>query len=234
MDDIIRGHLGALIVIGEPQELQFLFSGGVRLDHPFTPQFLYELAKMDGAIILDSDSSRIVCANVQLMPDPTIPPPRRHPSPHRRARGQADGALVISISQQRDTVTVYRARSATSSRRSPTCWPRRTRRRDARDVPRPAGSGLPRLTALEFQSAVMLEDVLVALQRAELATRMGEEIERNVVELGSEGRADQMQLAELIEAVPRDQAAIVRDYEVPRPRSAPPTCARAPGADGPP
>src|SRR4051812_41431209 len=59
IDDIIRSHEGALIVIGEPSELSFLFSGGIRLDQPFTPQLLYELAKMDGAIIVNSAIAKI-------------------------------------------------------------------------------------------------------------------------------------------------------------------------------
>src|SRR4051794_778161 len=108
IDDIIKGHLGALIVIGEPSELAFLFSGGVRLEVPFTPQLLYELAKMDGSIILDRGASRIVHANVQLMPDATIPSSEtgtRHRTAERVAR-QTTG-LVLSISQQRDTVTLY-------------------------------------------------------------------------------------------------------------------------------
>src|SRR5688500_19855804 len=72
IDDIIRAELGALIVVGEPNELAFLFSGGMRLDLPLTAQLLYELAKMDGAIIVNADFSRLVYANVQLMPDPNI------------------------------------------------------------------------------------------------------------------------------------------------------------------
>ena len=73
MDDIIRSREGALIVIGDPNELSFLFSGGIRLDVPFTGQLLYELAKMDGAIIVNPTRSKLAYANVQLMPDPTIP-----------------------------------------------------------------------------------------------------------------------------------------------------------------
>ncbi len=69
IDDIIRAEHGALIVIGEPSDLAFLFSGGMRLDLPFTAQLLYELAKMDGAIIVNGDYSKLVYANVQLMPD---------------------------------------------------------------------------------------------------------------------------------------------------------------------
>src|SRR5437763_14099307 len=72
IDDIIRSHEGALIVIGDPEALAFLYSGGIQLDQPFTPQLLYELAKMDGAIVLDERLTKLAYANVQLMPDPTI------------------------------------------------------------------------------------------------------------------------------------------------------------------
>ena len=73
IDDIIRSRSGALIVIGERADLEFMFSGGMRLDLPFTPQLLYELAKMDGAIIVDTELKTLANANVQLMPDPAIP-----------------------------------------------------------------------------------------------------------------------------------------------------------------
>src|SRR6266536_6009091 len=72
IDDIIRSHEGALIVIVDPEALAFLYSGGMRLDLAFTGQQLYELAKMDGAIIVKDNLSKIAYANVQLMPDPTI------------------------------------------------------------------------------------------------------------------------------------------------------------------
>src|SRR5437773_9165514 len=108
IDDIIRAREGALIVVGEPSELSFLFSGGIGLDQPFTPQLLYELAKMDGAIIVNSELTRLAVANVQLMPDPTIPSVEtgtRHRTAERVAK--QTNALVISISQQRSTISVY-------------------------------------------------------------------------------------------------------------------------------
>jgi diadenylate cyclase len=46
-----------------------------------------------------------------------------------------------------------------------------------------------------------------------MTTRMAEEIERNCVELGQEGRLIRMQLDELMEDVPREKVAIVYDYE---------------------
>src|SRR5438552_15553666 len=108
IDDVIRSREGALIVVGDPGELSFLFSGGMRLDQPFTPQFLYELAKMDGAIIVTPTLTKIAYANVQLMPDPTIPS-NETGTRHRTAEPVAKqtGALVISISQQRETLTGF-------------------------------------------------------------------------------------------------------------------------------
>src|SRR6266568_4693184 len=108
IDDIIRSREGALIVIGDPEGLSFLYSGGMRLDLDFTPQLLYELAKMDGAIILNLELTKLAYANVQLMPDPTIPSSEtgtRHRTAERVAK--QTGALVISISQQRETVTLF-------------------------------------------------------------------------------------------------------------------------------
>ena len=71
-----------------------------------------------------------------------------------------------------------------------------------------------RLTALEFQGAAMLDDVLVVLQRLELADRVGQEIVQDLVELGSDGRLLEMQLSELIGEIPRDRLALVRDYAI--------------------
>jgi diadenylate cyclase len=206
IDDVIRAQLGALIVIGEPNELAFLFSGGMRLDLPFTAQLLYELAKMDGAIILGRDTQKLVYANVQLMPDPAIPSDEtgtRHRTAERVAR-QTD-ALVISISQQRETVTVFVGDLRYQLAEISDMLARTNQAVGTLETYRARlDQGLTRLTALEFQSAVMLDDVLVVLQRAEMTTRMAEEIERNCVELGEEGRLIRMQLDELMEDVPRE------------------------------
>ncbi|MEP7336057.1 MAG: DNA integrity scanning diadenylate cyclase DisA [Actinomycetota bacterium] len=214
IDDIIRSRGGALIVIGEPEELSFLYSGGMKLDLAFSPQLLYELAKMDGAIIANGELTKLAYANVQLMPDPTIASNEtgtRHRTAERVAK--QTGALVVSISQQRETVTVFLGQ-------------RRYQLESIADVLAKTNQALAtletfrqrldqvltRLTALEFQNAVVLDDVLVVLQRAELATRMGEEVERACIELGTEGRMIRMQLEELVGEVPRVKAAVVYDY----------------------
>jgi diadenylate cyclase len=216
VDDVIRSHEGALIVVGDPAELSFLYSGGIRLDAPFRPQLLYELAKMDGAIIVDEAIKRLAWANVQLMPDPTIPSNEtgtRHRTAERVAK--QTGALVVSVSQQRETVTIF-------------VGPARYQLDPVADVLAKTNQALgtldtyrqrleqvlTRLTALEFQNAVVLDDVLVVLQRAEMTSRMAQRITRDCVELGSEGRLIRLQLVELVGDVPGERDAIVRDYAV--------------------
>jgi diadenylate cyclase len=215
IDDIIRAELGALIVSGDPNALSFLYSGGMRLDLPFTSQLLYELAKMDGAIILNEQAQKIVYANVQLMPDPSIASAEtgtRHRTAERVAKQTQ--ALVISISQQRETVTIFIGDLRYQLGEISDVLARTNQALGTLETYRQRlDQGLTRLTALEFQSAVMLDDVLVVVQRAEMTTRMAEEIERNCVELGGESRLIRMQLDELMEDVPRDKASVVYDYE---------------------
>ena len=214
VDDVIRSHEGALIVVGDPNELSFLYSGGIRLDAPFRPQLLYELAKMDGAIIVNSSLTKLAFANVQLMPDPTIPSAEtgtRHRTAERVAK-QTD-ALVISISQQRSTISVFVGHSRYQLDPIADVLAKTNQALATLDTYRQRlEQVVTRLTALEFQNAVVLDDVLVVLQRAEMNTRMAEEIERDCVELGTEGRLIRMQLEELVGHVPREKAAVIADY----------------------
>ncbi|TMK69639.1 MAG: DNA integrity scanning protein DisA [Actinobacteria bacterium] len=216
IDDIIRSREGALIVVGEPDHLKFLYSGGMRLDQPFTPQLLYEVAKMDGAIVVDPRLAKIAYANVQLMPDPTIASEEtgtRHRTAERVAK--QTGALVISISQQRSTISVYIGQARYQLDAVPEMLAKANQAVATLETYRQRlEQVLTRLTALEFQNAVVLDDVLVVLQRAEMTTRMAAEIQRDCVELGAEGRLIRMQLSELIGDVPAERTAVVFDYHV--------------------
>ena len=214
MDDIIRSREGALIVIGDPSELSFLFSGGIRLDVPFTAQLLYEVAKMDGAIIVTQPLTKIAYANVQLMPDPTIPSIEtgtRHRTAERVAK--QTGALVISISQQRATISVYVGATRYQLDAVPEVLAKTNQALATLETyVQRLQQVLTRLTALEFQNAVVLDDVLVVLQRAEMTTRMAAEIERDCVELGAEARLIRMQLHELVGDIPAERSMVVHDY----------------------
>jgi diadenylate cyclase len=214
IDDIIRSREGALVVVGDPSELSFLFSGGMRLDQPFTPQFLYELAKMDGAIIVTPALTKIAHANVQLMPDPTIPSNEtgtRHRTAERVAK--QTGALAISVSQQRSTISLYVGAARYTLDSVPNVLAKTNQALATLETyAQRMDQVLTRLTALEFQNAVVLDDVLVVLQRAEMTKRMAAEIDRDCIELGAEARLIRMQLNELVGDVPAERAAVVRDY----------------------
>ncbi|HEX9349764.1 MAG TPA: DNA integrity scanning diadenylate cyclase DisA, partial [Gaiellaceae bacterium] len=201
-------------VFGDPDALSFLYSGGLRLDQPFTPQLLYELAKMDGAIIVDEGVSRLAYANVQLMPDPEIPSNEtgtRHRTAERVAK--QTGAMVVSVSQQRLTVTLFVGDARYPLEPIADVLAKTNQALATLDTyVQRFQQVLTRLTALEFQNAVMLDDVLVVVQRAEMTTRMAAEVERDFVELGSEGRMIRIQLEELMADVPKEKDAVLFDY----------------------
>src|SRR5690349_1557284 len=214
IDAIGQGRLGALICIGDSEELSFLYSGGIRLDIDYTPALLYQVAKMDGAIILNSNSTKICWANVQLMPDPTIlslETGTRHRTAERVAK-QTD-ALVIAISASRDVVSLYLDGAKYILEDIPVVLAKANQALATLDKYRTRLDQVStRLTALEFEGGVTLHDVLTVLQRAELVTRMAVEIERYIVELGTEGRLIEMQLEETMVGVAGDKAALLHDY----------------------
>ena len=77
LERILRGRTRALIVLGSDRLVDSICTGGFTLDVPFTATGLRELAKMDGAIIIDRDITKITRAAVHLMPDPSIHGRRR-------------------------------------------------------------------------------------------------------------------------------------------------------------
>lgn len=216
LEEILDARTGALIVVGDPEELAFLNSGGIKLDIDYTPGLLSQVAKMDGAIILNQNATKIAMANVQLMPDPTIHTAEtgtRHRTAERVAK--QTGALVIAISQRRHVITLYVGELryvleditvvlAKANQALATLEKYRAR----------LDQVATRLTALEFEGAATLHDVLSVLQRSELVTRMAVEIERHIVELGSEGRLIEMQLEETMVGSAAEKGALVRDYLV--------------------
>jgi diadenylate cyclase len=214
IDAIVHGREGALICIGDTDELSFLYSGGIRLEIDYTPALLYQVAKMDGAIVLSANATKICWANVQLMPDPTIlslETGTRHRTAERVSK-QTD-ALVIAISASRDVVSLYLDGAKYILEDIPIVLAKANQALATLDKYRTRLDQVAtRLTALEFEGGVMLHDVLTVLQRAELVTRMAVEIERFIVELGTEGRLIEMQLEETMVGVAADKAALVHDY----------------------
>ena len=214
IDNIVLSKTGGLIVIGDPEEISFLFSGGLTLDIDYSPALLYQVAKMDGAIILNQNATRICWANVQLMPDPTILSTEtgtRHRTAERVSKQTP--ALVVAISERRDVVSLYLGGMKYILEDIPAVLTKANQGLATLDKYRARLDQVSsRLTALEFEGGGTLYDVLAVLQRAELVTRMAVEVERYIVELGTEGRLIEMQLEETMVGVASDKSALIRDY----------------------
>ncbi len=213
--DMVRAaHSGALIIIGDEERVIPLCSGGFDINVPFTPQRLYELAKMDGAIVMDSDGERILKANVHLVPDPALPTSEtgmRHRAAERMSLQTR--AIALALSQRRATVNIYLMgrrflleETETVLVRADQALQTLLRYRSALD------STLSRLTTLEFQDLVTIYDVTEALGRFETVKRVAREVSRYVGELGTEGRLVKMQMDELTAGVDEVYQLFLRDY----------------------
>jgi diadenylate cyclase len=216
LDRILQARMGALLVIGDSPPVLTICSGGFLVDAEFTPQRLSELAKMDGAIILAADASRIARANVHLVPDPDIPTNEtgtRHRTAERVGR-QLD-VPVITVSEDMSVVAVHRAGEKHSLEPIPRVLARAEQALQILERYKSrldAVSGA--LSALEVEDLVTVRDVATVLQRAEMVRRVSEEIEGYVVELGDDGRLVMLQLDELMGGVEDDRRLVAKDYYV--------------------
>ena len=214
LDRILQAGRGALIVVGDGADVLQICSGGFLLDAEFSPQRLAELAKMDGAIVLAPDASRIARANVHLVPDPTVPTNEtgtRHRTAERVAR--TVDVPVLSVSEDMNVITLYRdgqkhtfetiARLFSRANQALSTLERYRSRLDAVSAT---------LNVLEVEDSVTARDVVHVLQRLEMVRRIAEEIDGYVIELGTDGRLLSLQLGELMGGVQDDRRAVLRDY----------------------
>jgi len=214
LDRIRQSGKGALIVVGDGPDVLEICSGGFLLDAGFSPQRLHEVAKMDGAIILAADGSRIARANVHLVPDPSVPTSEtgtRHRTAERVARSLS--VPVISVSESRDAITVYVGNQQRPLLPTPPLLAKANQGLQTLEQYRSRlVATTAALSALEVEDLVTQRDVLHVLQRAETVRRIAEEIEAVIVELGADGRLVHLQLAELMGGIQDDRHQVMRDY----------------------
>jgi diadenylate cyclase len=219
IDRILQAKMGALIVVGDGPAVLNICSGGFLLDAEFTPQRLSELAKMDGAIILASDGTRVARANVHLVPDPDIPTNEtgtRHRTAERVARQIS--VPVITVSEEMGVVSVHYQGNKQTLDRTPRVLARADQALQILGRYKARLDGVTgALSALEVEDLVTVRDVVTVLQRAEMVRRIAEEIEGYVVELGLDGRLVELQLEELTGGVRADLRLVGKDYFVESP-----------------
>ena len=214
LDNVLGAKTGALIVVGYDDSVREIVDGGFHIDCPFTPAFLYELAKMDGAIILSDDGRRILYANTQFVPSSSIPSTEtgiRHRTAQRTAR--QTGKLVISISQRRDVITLYQGNHRYALKEIGVILTKANQAIQTLEKYKSVlDQSMTNLSALEFEELVTLNEVAMVIQRIEMVLRIKSEIERYINELGTEGRLISMQLEELVVHVEKEAHLVIRDY----------------------
>ena len=215
IENILRAKTGALLLITDNNDvIKEIVDGGFTINEDYTSSKLYELAKMDGAIILSGDLKKILFANAQLIPSREIET-RETGTRHRTAERTAKqtGELVISISQRRNIITIFKGNF-------------RYILEDTNAVLNKANQGIQtlerykkvfdsRLSILneyEFNDIVTLKNVIDVIQRAEMVMRIADEIQRQIYELGNDGRLVKMQLDELIGGLEKEELLIIKDY----------------------
>ena len=215
LENILRAKTGALLLITDKNDIiKEIVDGGFTINEDYSSSKLYELAKMDGAIILSGDLKKILFANAQLIPSREIETTEtgtRHRTAERTAK--QTGELVISISQRRNIITIFKGNE-------------RYILEDTDVVLNKANQGVQTLerykkvfdnklnilNEYEFNDIVTLENVIVAVQRAEMVMRIVQDIQSQIYELGSDGRLVKMQLEELIGGVEKEELLIIKDY----------------------
>jgi diadenylate cyclase len=214
LDRVVRAKMGALVVLGDGPDVLAICSGGFLLDSPYSPQRMSELAKMDGAIILNADCTRIARANVHLVPDPTVPTSEtgtRHRTAERVARSLQ--VPVISVSEEMSVINVYAAgvkhplqdisRLLDRANQALQTLERYKARLD---------DALSSLTANELEDVVTVRDVAAVVQRGDMVHRIATELETMIVELGVDARLLRLQLDEVYGEIDDEIGLVAADY----------------------
>ncbi len=214
MERILAGNTGALIVLGNDKVVQSMSTGGFPMDVEFAATRMRELAKMDGAVVLSGDLSRIVRAGVHLMPDSSIPT-EESGTRHRTAERVAiqTGLPVISVSQSMRIISVYVAGRRHTLEHPTTVLSRAnqalaTLERYKLRLDEVAGT----LLTLEIEDLVTVRDAMSVSQRLEMVRRIADEIQGYVMQLGTDGRLLSLQLGELLGGIEDDRELLARDY----------------------
>ena len=216
LDSILKAKTGALIVIGDGQKVMELVDGGFTINVDYTPARLYELAKMDGAIILSQDLKKILFANAQLMPDssiPTLETGTRHRTAERVSK--KTGNVVISISQRREIITIYNGKDRYILENTSRVAEKANQALQTVEKYRKVfDNKIAMLNEFEFNDMTTISAVIETIQRIEMLMRVADDLKKSIYELGTEGKHISMQLNELVDGVDREELLILKDYIV--------------------
>lgn len=216
IENVLRAKTGGLIVIGHNEKVKEVIDGGFSIQCPFSSAHLYELAKMDGAIILSDSGSKIMYANAQLVPDSSIYSSEtgmRHRTAERVAK--QTGNLVIAISQRRNVITLYKGELRYALRDIGVILTKANQAIQTLEKYKLVlDQSISILGVLELEELVTFKEVIQVLHRFEMVFRIKDEINDYVNELGAEGHLIKLQLAELLSGLEEEAALLIKDYAI--------------------
>jgi diadenylate cyclase len=214
IDNVLRANTGGLIVIGFNEKVKNIVDGGFEINCAFSPAFLYELAKMDGAIILNELGNKILFANAQLVPDSDIPSSEtgmRHRTAERTAKQTK--ALVIAISQRRNVITLYQGNFRYALKDIAVILTKANQAIQTLEKYKTVlEQSITNLSILEFEESVTYNDFLLVLHRFEMVLKIKNELLTYLHELGTEGRLIRLQLNEILTDLEDETMLIIKDY----------------------
>ncbi len=215
LDEILNGNLGALIVLGINDELKSLLQGGINLDVPYGSSRLFELAKMDGAIVVSNDLKKIVSANTHLMPNKEIPSSEtgiRHRSAEQTAR--QTGLPVIAISHRRSIISLfYRDQKYVLQDLRLLLVKSNNSLNNLKDYRIRIDSDLNYLIHNEINSlSTVSEDALSIIQKLLYFFKHSSELDMLVIELGEQGTDIMQSLYEINYGIEETLAMLILDY----------------------
>ncbi len=215
LDMIIAGRIGALICVGDTDAVLAAGNDGFPLSISFTSNRLFELSKMDGAIVVDGGLNQILRANFHLNPDPSLATSETGMRHRTAARMSVlTNATVISVSERRGVVNVYVDGKSYQIQPVTEIMSSVTQLVSTLQTTRTTlDRSLLRLTALELDDYVTLADITDIFSSFEIMEQAKVELRNSIIKLGTQGKIVQMQLEQLAGAsMETEYNLMIRDY----------------------
>ena len=215
LDDIVMAKLGTIVVfVDSMTKSKDIIQAGFPVDISFTPERLYELSKMDGAIIVDQEATKFYFANVHLIPDAAIHSSEtgiRHRTAERVAR--QTGNLVVAVSRRRNIITAYYKEHkhvintinylVTKIGRALSVLEKHRENLD---------KIIKQIDNDEFNDCVGLDELAFLITKFLGVQKIQEEIEPYIIEIGAEGKLSSMQLHEILGDLDEQLKYFIMDY----------------------
>ena len=215
VDLIADKKSGGLIVIGSSNKLEKISSGGINLKNcSYTPEMLSELAKMDGAVIVDENVSAILKANVHLNPSDNLQTSETGTRHRTAERVSAETNLkVIAVSEESSAIKVFHNMKVIELEEPAMILGRVNESLQSVDrMRRRFDEVLLQLGELEMEDTITNQQVLTVIQRGELLIRLANQVKNEAENLGEEAGIVMIQIESLESGVEYTLSLVLKDH----------------------